>query len=136
MLVLSQDRSFTDFIIELNTQNQLFDKGIDSTGKLLSDIGGEYSIVTMQIAAKKGKPKKSRTHVNLNDTNEFYNSFKVFLDGQGDFQISADVIKDTTNLLTEWGSNILGLTEESLELLRLRAKLILIPYVKSVLLGT
>lgn len=135
MLILSQDRSFTDFIIELNTKNQLFDKGIDSTGRQLSDIGGEYSLVTMQLAAKKGKPKKSRTHINLNDTNEFYQSFKVYLDSQSDFKITADTIKDTTDLLSDWGKDILGLTEDSLTMLRLKAKLILIPYVKRVILG-
>lgn len=138
MRVLSQDKTFTDFIIELNTQKQLFDKGIDSTGKRLSDIGGEYSEVTLNIARDRGRSKKSESDINLNDTGDFYRSWKVFLDNNNDLQIEADSLKTswdgTIDLLDRWGANILGLTEDSLEQLRLRAKLILIPYVKNKLL--
>lgn len=136
MKVLSENKGFTNFIIELNTRKQLFDKGIDSRGRKLSDIGGNYSGYTLQISEEKGRPKRGSDLIDLHDTGDFYNSFRVFLDGQSDFIITADTIKDTTDLLAEWGKDILGLTEESLELLVLRAKLILIPYVKSVILGT
>lgn len=131
MRVLSQDRSFTDYIIELNTQSQLFDKGIDSTGRSLEDVGGGYSPYTIEIKKSKGQPTD---RVTLKDTGDFYQSFRVYLDSRSDLVITADTIKDTTDLLREWGKDIIGLTQDSLELLVLRAKLILIPYVKNKLL--
>lgn len=138
MRALSQDRSFTDYIIELNTQSQLFDKGIDSTGRRLSDIGGEYSQVTMDLSRQNGRPKKGKGDINLHDEGDFYKSWRVFLDNNSDLKIEADSLKTswdgTIDLLDRWGANVLGLTEDSLELLILRAKLILIPYVKNKLL--
>lgn len=131
MRALSQDRSFTDYIIELNTQSQLFDKGIDSTGRSLEDIGDGYSPYTIEIKKSKGQPTD---RVTLKDTGDFYQSFRVYLDSRSDLVITADTIKDTTDLLREWGKDIIGLTQDSLELLVLRAKLILIPYVKNKLL--
>lgn len=130
--VLSEDKSFTDFIIELNTEKQLFEKGIDSTGRRLDDIGGGYSPYTIDIKNQKGQPVD---RVTLKDTGDFYRSFRVHLDNSSDLVITADTVKDTSDLIVDWGANILGLTEDSLILLRLRAKLILIPYVKNVLLG-
>ncbi len=134
--VLSEDRSFTDLIIELNTRKQLFDKGIDSTGRLLSDIGGDYSPNTIEGTNQyKGKKEKGLPydHITLFDTGDFYSSFKVYYNN-GNLTISADTIKDTTNLITEWGSNILGLTEESLSILREKALTIILPYVRKKLL--
>lgn len=132
MLVLSKDSSFTDYIIELNTQKQLFEKGIDSTGRSLDDIGGGYSPYTIELKTAKGQPTD---HVTLKDTGDFYNSFRIYLDSNSDFKITADTIKDTSDLIADWGRDILGLTEDSQQLLNMRAKLILIPYVKNKLLG-
>jgi hypothetical protein len=134
---LADDKSFTDLIIDLNTRKQLFDKGIDSTGRLLSDIGGDYSANTIEGTNQyEGKKQKGLPydHITLYDTGDFYKSFKVFLDSNGMLTISADTIKDTTNLINDWGENILGLTEESLIVLRDKARTILIPYVKKTIL--
>lgn len=125
---LSEDKSFTDLIIELNTRKQLFDKGIDSTGRQLSDIGGNYSPYTLQL-----HPEKIEDKITLFDTGDFYESFRVFY-SSGNFVISADTIKDTSNLIEDWGVNILGLTNESLSLLREKAKEIIIPYVRKKIL--
>jgi hypothetical protein len=124
---LSEYPDFTDLIIELNTKNQLYDKGVNSKNELL----GEYSPFTKQLKQEKGQ---ITDHVTLNDTGAFYNSFSVFLRGR-DLIISADVVKDTSDLITDWGKEILGLSEESLVLLREKAKQILIPYVKQILLN-
>lgn len=125
---LSENKQFTDLIIELNTRKQLFDKGIDSTGRQLSDVGGNYSPYTLQL-----HPEKIEDKITLFDTGDFYESFRVFY-SNGDFIISADTIKDTSNLIEDWGANILGLTDESLSLLREKAKEIIIPYVRKKIL--
>ncbi len=130
LIVLSQNKEFTDLIIELNTQKQLFEKGIDSTGRTLEDIGGFYSFETVKIKREKGQPTD---RVTLKDSGDFYNSFRVFLNSDG-FIITADTIKDTDNLIERWGADILGLTDESLSVLRDKAKEIIIPYVRKKIL--
>ena len=124
---LSENNDFMDFIIELNTKNQLYDKGVNSKG----DSIGEYSPMTKGIKQEEGRPYD---HVTLNDTGAFYESFRVYLNSQNQFVITANVIKDTSDLITDWGKEILGLNEDSLKLLREKAKKILIPYVKKIIL--
>lgn len=123
---LSEHVEFTDYIIELNTKNQLYDKGIDAKGERI----GSYSAKTKAIKDANGEISG---HVTLLDTGKFYESFRVFLQGS-DLIISADTIKDTDDLIFKYGQDILGLNEDSLEKLRLKAKLILIPYVKGIIL--
>ena len=133
---LSEHKEFTDLIIELNTKKQLFDKGINSEGVRLSDIGGDYSYATIYGTANfEGKISKGLPidRITLYDTGTFYESFKVYFDGK-DLVITADTVKDSTDLLTEWGAEVLGLTDESLSILREKAKEILIPYIKETLL--
>jgi len=114
---LTRTGNFQDLVIELNTEDQLYDKGQNSKGESLSDIGGDYSSVTIEISKRKGRPKKSASSINLNDTGDFYNSFTVtpFIGG---FDIDADPIKDDTNLFSEWGVDIVGLNEQNLDKIR------------------
>ena len=136
LILLSQNKEFTDLIIELNTRKQLFDKGIDSTGRTLESIGGGYSANTIEGTSKYlGKKDKGLPYdrITLYDSGEFYESFRVFYQS-GNFVISADTIKDSTDLIREWGANILGLTDESLSLIRDKAKEIIIPYVRKKIL--
>lgn len=100
-----------DFIINLNTQDQLFEKGINSDGISLEEIGGEYSPVTVQIKTEKGQPVD---RITLKDTGEFYDTWVVRL-GSKEFEIAANPLKDETNLFDEWGEEIVGLTDESLD---------------------
>lgn len=124
---LGEHPEFIDLIIELNTKKQLYDKGINSKGESV----GDYSLYTKAIKENSGQ---IFDHVTLNDTGKFYESFKVYINSQKDFVITADTIKDTSDLIVDWGREILGLTDESLNVLRESAKNILIPYVKSVIL--
>jgi hypothetical protein len=114
---LTRTGNFQDLVVELNTKDQLYNKGEDSKGERLSDIGGDYSPVTMQIAEDNFRPKKSKKDINLYDTGDFYNSFRVtpFVGG---FDIDADPIKDDTNLFSEWGVDIVGLNEQNLDKIR------------------
>ena len=123
---LSENTEFMDYIIELNTKNQLYDKGVNSLNVSI----GEYSPKTKGIKQEQGQPFD---RVTLNDTGAFYESFITYFNGK-DIVISANVIKDTSDLISDWGKEILGLNEDSLTLLRLRAKFILIPYIKKILL--
>lgn len=102
-------------IIYLNTQEQLFEKGIDSEGVRLDVARGYgYANVTKKIKAQKGQPTD---RITLKDTGEFYQSFRVDVRA-GVITINADAQKDDTNLFTEWGIDILGLTEESINRLK------------------
>lgn len=97
-----------NFIIKLNT-DQMKMHFMNSDGKLLSEVGGGYSDFTMS----KGK-KKSRESVDLYDTGEFHESFKIVRITGKQFEIDSDPIKGDTNLLVEWGKEIEGLTFENM----------------------
>lgn len=104
-------------VIQLNTAgkptSQLYEKGEDSKGKKLADIGGEYSPLTKDIKQAKGQPID---RVTLRDTGQFYMSFTV-TPFRGGFTIDANPIKDETNLFKEWGEDIVGLNDENLQIL-------------------
>lgn len=104
------DGEVLDFIAELN-RDQLR-KGRNSKGELLSDIGGGYSDLTLEL-----NPEKSRFVVNLFDTGEYYDSINVTVDASG-YNIESDPLKEdfgyTTNLFDRWGKDIEGLSEENL----------------------
>lgn len=113
-----KDAEFQRFIIDLNTEGQLFEKGIDSLGASL----GEYTDFTKAVKNIKGQ----RTdHITLLDTETFYKSFAVKVQNGG-FLIIADGQKEDTNLLEEYGKEILGLTDENLQIVidAIRDKLI------------
>lgn len=109
-----RDVSVQRFILDLNREDQLFDRGIDAKGTRLSSIGGKYSPVTLRLSKTR---KKSLSDINLKDTGDFYASFKIKLNPKS-FDIDADTIKESTDLMDRWGKDILGLTEDSLEKLR------------------
>lgn len=109
-----------EFILNLNRIDQLFDKGIDSTGESL----GEYSANTIEGTPNyEGKKSKGQPYdrITLKDEGLFYDSF-LFVIGADYFGIDADQIRGDTNLFDDFGKDILGLTEESLE--KLREKLV------------
>jgi len=117
-----QQDDVQNLIIELNTQNQLFDKGEDSIGATLESIGGPYSPVTIEGLPGPGGflGKRERglpfDRITLFDSGDFYGSFKVvpFLGG---FRIEADTVKDGRDLKIDWGQNIIGLQNESKKIL-------------------
>jgi hypothetical protein len=96
-------------IIEMNTQEQLFQKGVDSKGVPLMDIGGDYADVTKGYKSRDNQPYD---HITLKDTGDFYRSWTVRILADTIF-IEADTIKDGDDLRQRWGNDILGLTDES-----------------------
>ncbi len=96
------------FIVKLNT-DQLRYQFVNSDGVLLSDIGGNYSPFTVQEGNK-----RNEFSVDLYDTGEFHESFRIVgVSGQG-FFIDSDPEKDDVNLLEQWGEKVEGLTFESM----------------------
>ncbi|NQU52439.1 MAG: hypothetical protein HQ522_07855 [Bacteroidetes bacterium] len=100
-------------IIELNSEEQLYEKGITRDGVSI-DSYAPYSEVTIEIKQAKGQPTG---RVTLRDEGDFEKSF--FIDIKEDsFEIKASDGK-TEMLTMSYGSEILGLTDENLiELVR------------------
>lgn len=115
MRSILKDRDLQDFIVELNTEGQLFE-GIDSTGESLQEIGGEYRERTKSRKRRKGQPTE---RVTLLDTGDFYASFMVDA-GQDGFEIVADTLKEDEDLQDRWGRELLGLTDYNENLLAVK----------------
>lgn len=109
-------------IIYLNTEKQLFEKGVNSEGVSLKEIGGNdftdsgYSPVTIEIKKRKGGKGGKISNITLYDTGDYYESHKVKVTKKG-FEITADPQKSDGNLFVDWGKEIVGLTDESLQTL-------------------
>ena len=118
---LFNQAEFRKLIIDLN-QEQLYEYGIDSKGRSL----GDYSAYTKSLKIPKGQ---RIDHITLKDAGDFYRSFSVKLEGSR-FVIVADGQKEDTNLFKEYGIDILGLTEDSFDVLRTTAIPIINKYLK------
>lgn len=103
-----KDKAVQKFILDLNKIDQLYNSGIDSEGSEL----GEYSDFTKMIKRMKGQ---RFDHITLNDTGDFYGSFKIVLYDK-EFEINANTIKEEDGMVTDLMSygEILGLTDENL----------------------
>ena len=118
-LVLNNSK-IKNMVIELNTEDQLYSKGIDSLGNSL----GLYSEITISIKRSKGQPTD---RVTLKDTGDFYDTFKVDV-REGEIVITANTIKDQDDLIQKYGSDIIGLTDDNLQKLIIFAKGLYIDY--------
>lgn len=101
---------FKRLAYDLNINDQLFKRGIDSKGKNL----GTYAESTKKAKKRKGQPSD---RITLKDTGEFYDSFNVIPDDDGVWLV-ADGVKDSTNLFDRFGEDVLGLTPENFEPLK------------------
>ena len=106
------DRNLKADIISLIQKNQLEDKGVDEDGEVI----GYYSALTEQIS--KGK-KQQGEHFTLNDSGEFFKSFYITV-LKDSFVVNADYVKMQDQ--DWWSENILGLTDESIEVVKERIK--------------
>ncbi len=126
------------FAIELNTGSpnnneygQLFLHGVDSKGVALSRIGGDYAPVTKDLKRFDGLPFD---HVTLYQDGDFYRSWE-FIQKNDSFVLRADTIKEGEDLQERWGSDIIGLTNESIQELANEALPEVINYILSTLLS-
>ncbi len=128
---LFNDKEFTDLIVRLNTEgeqtSQLWN-GFDSEGLKLSDWHPYAHNTIIGVPGKyQGKIDKGQPfdRVTLKDTGDFYKSFKTYWSGLGDGSIvitanpyKTDDSGETTNLIEEWGKDIIGLDEQNIGVLR------------------
>ena len=107
------DRAILKWIEEKNRKQ--LKKGLNSEGVKLSDIGGEYSAVTLDL-----NPDKVADKVDLFDTGKFYESIIAQANLFDFVEITANPIKveesgQRVNLYNRWGKDIIGLNEENLQ---------------------
>lgn len=104
------DGEVEKLVAELNRDQLRHGKNAKDTP--LSEIGGEYSDLTLEL-----HPEKTRFTITLFDTGEYYNSIICRTDNFGGWEITSDPIKvdftRTTNLTDRWGKDIEGLTDEN-----------------------
>jgi pectin methylesterase-like acyl-CoA thioesterase len=100
------DNGVKEEIVQLNTIDQLFDKGIDSLNKSL----GKYANTTIELYKKPKGQKYS--NITLKDTGDFYRSFKVEVT-KDSIKINANPIKEDNNLFDDFGAEIVGLTTQN-----------------------
>jgi len=98
-----------DLIVHLNTDEQLGKQRVNSLGARL----GFYSEATQIIT--KGR-KKMGEPFNLNDTGDFWDSWKVTVKDKL-IEIDANGNKDGKNLFDLYGVDILGLNDDNLQIL-------------------
>lgn len=107
-LVLDNEK-LKDLIINLNTEEQLRDKSIDSLGRAL------YNRFTKRATYGAGDPLgRSGEPYQIYRTGDFYDTFRVEIKA-GDIEINADPFKPDANLFEMYTEDILGLTDESLQ---------------------
>ena len=94
--VQAMDKPATlDKVVELNTQGQLYDKGVDSEGTPLEAIGGDYAPITKRYKAQQGQ---RFDHITLHDTGGFYASEKAEFTSNGDILLTATTEFDGQDL--------------------------------------
>lgn len=101
--------SLESLIVDLNTEDQLFEKGITSEGEQIITYA-PYSDVTIAIKEVKGQPVD---RVTLRDEGDFHQSFRLQKINGGVEIIATDA--KTVEILFSYGDEVLGLTEENLE---------------------
>jgi len=99
-------RDNEEFILALNYEDQLYDKGIRNDSK---KIVPSYAESTIKRKKRKNQPTG---RVTLRDENIFHRSFYIYY-GSGNFEImTTDPIEPF--LTYRYGEQILGLTDENL----------------------
>jgi hypothetical protein len=94
-------------ILDMNAEDQLFQKGITRTGVEIASFA-PYAPLTIEIKKLKGQPT---SRVTLRDEGDFHRSFYIEYQSDG-FQIKASDGK-TDDLIERYGGGILGLTDEN-----------------------
>jgi hypothetical protein len=110
------DSRTQELIIELNTIEQLFKKSQRADGSLLP----KYALSSY----KESKGQLAPTdRINLRLTGDFYKSFDIIPNATG-FNIDANtnLYQESGDFIEIYGPEILGLTEDSLQKLRLFVK--------------
>jgi hypothetical protein len=121
-----KDAEFQRFIIDLNTEGQLFEKGIDSLGASLQGksgvnwlVDGEYAPFTVAEKQRKGQ---RYDHPTLKNKGDFYKSFALKVQNGGflmtaNFNVTSDEGLGANLLdVMKNGEKVVGLTDENLQI--------------------
>ena len=101
-----------NLVIELNTQKQLKQESVDSLGQeLFNQFTGRNFYAANDPLGRGGEPYQVRR------TGDFYKSFRVEITNDA-ILIFANPNKRDTNLFEMYSPEIVGLTEESKDILR------------------
>lgn len=106
-IVLESVREHEAEIIDLNVEEQLYQKGIDREGQAIEPA---YTPFTVSIKQHKGQ---ITSHVTLRDTGDFHRSFQISY-GNDAFAFYATDPK-AQKLQKKYGKEIFGLTDQSLQ---------------------
>lgn len=106
ILLMQLIQEFDYIAIDMNVEDQLFERGIDSKG---NKIYPEYSPVTVMLKTIKRQPTD---RVTLRDTGAFHRSFRIEAN-EFNFTIVAE---DLHLLQYHYGEDIIGLTDENLSI--------------------
>ena len=98
------------FIIDLNQDRQLFEQQVRNDGTLLP----KYAPSTMQHKINRFGQWPDR-YV-LYEDGVFFKSFNIVV-SDTDFTIAANPIRDGVNLFEKFGDDVIGLTDESIQIL-------------------
>lgn len=131
MIAVASNKFLQQDIIYFNTVDQLFNKGINAEGESLEVVRGiGYAFDTIKDKIRKGLPYD---RITLYDTGKFYSSFRIQLIGTTLF-IVAETVKGDTDLIDEFGPDIIGLTPENKEKILVLARIITKEYILTYLL--
>lgn len=119
------DETVKEFILDLNRVEQLFIDGIQADGNPLTSTNttpGFYSQVTEDLNAGitfsyKGESKQKifgETYF-LYNKGKFFSTFVIIPQKDG-FVIDANPQREDVNILEEYGKEVIGLTDESLQI--------------------
>ncbi len=100
-------RENDNIILDMNAEDQLFQKGITRTGVEIASFD-PYAPLTIKIKKLKGQPT---SRVTLRDEGDFHRSLYVEYQAEG-FRIKASDWK-TEDLMLRYGGEILGLTDDN-----------------------
>ena len=99
-------------IISLNTEDQLYDKGVFADGSPT----GKYAANTIEgTKYYLGKKQKGQpyNHITFKDTGELYESIR-FNNKAKEFELVGNTVKDGVDLEDRYGNPLIGLTDDSL----------------------
>lgn len=105
-IVLDSVKDNEGYIVELNSEEQLYEQGIYSTGSRLP----RYEPMTISIKQGKGQPTD---RVTLRDEGDFHDKFFISY-GTDSFTIGSSDWKSDI-LVGDWGKEIFGLTDENIQ---------------------
>jgi len=122
------DQRFQEFVLDLNRVDQIFEGGIQADGSDINSSNsspGTYSRFTEQEnQGRTFRFNKSTTKAKiagdayfLFNTGRLFDSFKIDVFNDSFDILAADTLDDGKSVLGEYGSNLLGLTPASIEIL-------------------